>query len=506
MQSSKSQDRHAKPFGGLLDLLVTAGRYGVRLTAVVLWIGVGGYAWLWPVVALPYTVGLVGLAVGLALIAALLGDRSDASSIAFVSQSRRHRWLDRALLVGCLVGISVGTVGMSSTAGRLPTDLPTLPPVLAGTLVVVSLLCVVGRVYSPSVAGLAVVSIGVAWVAIPGGWTSLVETMAFSSDGIYGPLTRAGAIWIAPGCLLVGLWSATGTLDRLRELFSEAELSTTLTKTTHLEQKARQLTPLSVGFVAVLIAWQTVDTGSLTALSAAAIPAVVLWVGRGGDLTERLSSSPGWTRSWQAWCSLLLMAGGPIVLMVVVLVGFRQPVGTVLVAGCLLVCGLCAVGPLGKGITSVDKNNQTKGHQANTKRQAGIRTGIRPVLDGSVVGVTLLARVLILLGICGGVVSTLQAAGASTWLVSTVLWLSGGQTVLVLVVLASGCVALGMALPMVGGYAVGALLVVPLVRTLTPVPEFPAHLIVWYAVVVGGVLGPEISRQRQTVSRLLASE
>lgn len=494
MQSSESQGHRDESVDSLVALVVTAGRRGVRLTAALLWIAVGGYTWLWPVVALPYTVGLVGWSVGLALSAALLGDRSDAYSGGFLPQSRRHTWLDRVLLVGCVFGIVGGTIGVSITTEQLTASQLTagqllLSPVVAGTLVGVSLLVLAGRLYGPVVAGLAVVTIGGVGLTTPRGGPALVETMVFSSGGIYGPLTRVAAIWIAPACLLVGLWRATGTVDQLRDLFPKFELSKTgwLTATNRLKRGSRQLTLSSMGFVAVLIAWQSVGAGYLVIVGATAVPAAVLWVGGGVavDFTGRRPNNVGQTRSWQAWCGLLLMAGGPIALMTVLLVSYRQPIGTVLVAGCLLLVGLCTVGPLVERITGVDREQRLK-----EDHQSGLRTGARTVLDGSVAGVTHLAQIVVLLATVGGVVSVLQVGGVSTWLASTALWVTGSRTVLVFAALASVCVALGMVLPMLGGYAVGALLVVPLFQTLTSVPELLAHLVVWYAVVVGGVVGP----------------
>ena len=122
-----------------------------------------------------------------------------------------------------------------------------------------------------------------------------------------------------------------------------------------------------------------------------------------------------------------------------------------------------------------------------------LRTGIGTVLDGSAVGLGLFARVAVLLAVVGGITVVIQTA-LSTWLVSSLLWLSG-RTLLAVVVLGGCCVGLGVTLPVVAGYATGAVVVVPLFVTLTAVPDLTAHLLVWYAVVGGWLVAPAVDQQ-----------
>jgi len=179
-----------------------------------------------------------------------------------------------------------------------------------------------------------------------------------------------------------------------------------------------------------------------------------------------------------AWFGPLVMAGGPLALMAVLLVGARLPLGTVLLAGCLLAIGLATAGPM-VGL-------QGGGDETDGPR---FRTGFGTVLDGSVVGIQLFARVAVILGVAGGIVSLLQAGGVSTWLLSSLVSVSGGQPVLAGAALVACCVLVGMALPMLAGYGVGALLIVPLFGILTGMAELTAHLLVCYAVVGGWLVG-----------------
>jgi hypothetical protein len=352
---------------------------------------------------------------------------------------------------------------------------------VAAVLVIGALFTLVGRWFGPAAAVLAVGGIGIGWLTTPAS-VSLIETMAYDSHGLYGPLTQAAASWIAPACLLAGLWRASRTIDRLRTLGPTVRGSTRWLTGRRLVRGLRLLTPPSMGFVALLVAWVSVEASYLQVISAAAIPAALCW---GALLVGgRLAASPirieGPTRpvGWRAWGSPLLMIGGPLAVMGVLLVGVRLPVGMVLVGGCLCLIGLCLVGPR-LGIASA----------ADEPEQGRLRGGVGTALNGSVVGVRLFARVAVLLAAVGGVTALLRA-DVSTGLLSAVLGLSSGNTLLVLVVGGVACVALGLTLPVLAGYATAALLVVPLLRTLTPVAELTTHLFVWYAVVGGWLLAP----------------
>jgi len=95
----------------------------------------------------------------------------------------------------------------------------------------------------------------------------------------------------------------------------------------------------------------------------------------------------------------------------------------------------------------------------------------------------------------GGITALLATAGLSTELLATSLGLTGGRSVLVVLVAAVLCGTLGVVLPTLAGYATAAIVVVPLVRTLTPVDELTAHLFVWYAVVGGWLLAPAVEQR-----------
>jgi hypothetical protein len=487
MQSTKPHRRDGEVFDGILGRLVIAARRWLRLPVLVVWLGVVGYSRYQFVTVVAYTVGLIGAAVGLTLIAALLEADSDGSGNRLIPASGRRSNVDRLLLAGCLVGLTAGTAGVFSAAGGIPASQPQFADsaLIAGGLVVGSLFVLVGRWFGPVVAGLAVGGIGVGWLTAPAG-LSLIETMVYDSRGIYGPLTRAAASWIAPACLLAGIWRTSGTVDRLRRLVPttavEGASAGNWLTSRRLGRGLWQLTP-PVGFVALLIAWLTPGVGYLQVIGVAAVPAAGCWLavivaGRLGWLP--IEFERGDSGSWRTWGEPLVVAGGPLAVMAVLLGGARLPLGTVLLAGNLVAVGCCVLGPL-VGIGTVDGAN------------GRLRTGVRAVLDGSVVGLGLFARVAVLLAVVGGITAVVQI-GLSTGVMSALLWLSE-RTLLAVVVLGGCCVALGVALPVVAGYATGAVVVVPLFVTLTAVSELTAQLVVWYAVVGGWLVAPAVDQR-----------
>ncbi len=477
-------------------------RRWLQLPVVLLWIAVGLYSRFQPVKLVPYTVGLVGIAVCLTLAIALVGDgETPGSRRGSTGPTPGGRsTVDRLLLASCLLGFAIGTGGMVSAAGGITASQPRFAAsaLVAAALVVGALFTLVGRWFGPVVAGLAVGGIGVGWLATPAS-VSLIETMAYDSHGIYGPLTRGAASWIAPACLLAGLWRASRTVDRLRTLAPTVTGSTRWLTGRRLAGGIRLLTPPSMGFIALLVAWVSVEPSYLQVIGAAAIPAALCWTAL--FVSGRLVVSPIRVEGpeppvdWRMWGGPLLMVGGPLTLMAVLLVGVQLPIGMVLMAGCLCLSGLCLVGPRLGVADAADETDQER-----------LRGGVGTILDGSVIGVGLFARVAVLLAAVGAVTALLRAAGVSTGLLSAVLGLTGGSTLLVLFVGGVSCVALGVALPAIGGYGAAALLIVPLLRTLTPVAELTAHLFVWYTVVGGWLLAPAVdTRLRALVATVDSS-
>ncbi|ATW88584.1 hypothetical protein halTADL_1830 [Halohasta litchfieldiae] len=484
MQSTKPHRRNGEAVDGTVGRLVVACGRWIRLPVLLVWVGVLSYNRYHSVTVIPYTVGLVGAAVGLTLVAALLETDSDGSGSRLIPATGQRSTADRLLLVGCLFGLTAGTAGVVSAAGGIPASQPQFADsaLLAGALVVGSLFVLVGRWFGPVVAGFAVVGIGVGWLTAPAG-LPLIETMVYDSRGIYGSLTQAAASWIAPACLLTGLWRTSGTVDRLRTLVPTIAVDAPSTEwPERLSRGLWQLTP-PVGVATLLIAWLAPAVSYLQVVAVAAVPAAVCWLGV--IVAGRLAGTPieftrGDSVDWRAWSGPLLLAGGPLVVMAALLVVARLPLGTVLLAGNLLAIGLCVLGPLG-------------GFGTGDGASGRLRTGIGTVLDGSAVGLGLFARVAVLLAVVGGITVVIQTA-LSTWLVSSLLWLSG-RTLLAVVVLGGCCVGLGVTLPVVAGYATGAVVVVPLFVTLTTVSELTAHLVVWYAVVGGWLVAPAVDQQ-----------
>jgi len=246
--------------------LAAAARRWLRLLVAVLWIGVGVYSLFQPVKVVPYTVGLVGTAISLTLALALLDGDSHEERSRWTGGSENRLWVDqqstvdRLLAAGCLIGMAVGTRGVVSAAGGITASQPqfALSAILVAVLVLGALVALVGRWFGPVAAGLAVLGIGGGWLVAPPS-VSLVETMVYDSRGLYGPLTRAAASWIAPACLLAGLWRASRTVDRLRALGPTVRGDLGWLTGRRLGRGLWLLTPPSMGFVALLTAWLSVE-------------------------------------------------------------------------------------------------------------------------------------------------------------------------------------------------------------------------------------------------------
>lgn len=469
----QSTDAHSEPTtltpeteSAFSNRLSTVGWSGLRVSALLLWVGIGSYAWFRTLQPPTYAVSVIGAVLGLPLAASLFGHTTHGCQHTPVSRVSPNT---RLLLGGCLVGVVAGSLTVVRSVDQIGASQPTLSTltVVGAGLLCGALLVVAGR-QSIALAGFAGVAVAVSWASAPD--VAVVETVVFGSQGLYGPLTVAAVTWIAPGCLLVGCWRAAGTDRRLVTLWRATVDDWGLT--THTGRLGR-LTATG-GCVLLLAGWQT---GSLESLAVVGlgVPAGLLGVASLWAATQGALPTAADTQT-SDWASPAVMVGGPLGVMGLVGVGYRLPVGTVLVVGCLCCLGLCVIRPF---VSPTDR-------QSTVSEQ-----GVGTVLNGSVLGAQLLARVVIPLAVAGGSLSLLSAAGVSTWLVATVVWLSGGHPVGVALVVGGCCVALGRVLGVLGGYVVGVILGVPLLLLFSSMPETTAHVLVSSAVLVGGLLVDE---------------
>ena len=439
------------------------GRRLLRLGVILWWVGVGSYAVARPLLVPTYTLLMVGTVVGLSLLALLVDSTADRSTPATAARKPWGGWVGVA---GPLIAVVGGTVGLAGLVDPSVAGQPSLSTggLVAGTLLAGGLIASAARISRP-VAGLAACSIGLAWLAAS---EPVVETLVF--DGFYGPLTAAAVVWLAPLCLLVGLWQAAGLGRWLADRVVDSG------RPWPTETGSRPaVSRIAVGTVSavVLIGWQT--AGSIGTVGLATVPlglvgAVALW----GRPTSALFGR----RTADEWLGPLAIGGGPIAVMALLGVGYRLPFGMVVAAGCLCCLGCCLAGSL------VDRRLDHRPDRTSST----VRVGPEVVLDGGLRGVRLAARLVTLVAVVGGGVAVAEAAGVLTWLLSAVVWLSGGHWLAILLVVVGCCVALGAVLPTVAAYAVGALGLVPMIRLLTPVAELSAHLLVVYAVVAGSLL------------------
>ena len=443
----------------------SVARWTLGAAALSLWVAVGSYAWLRSTLAPRYTVGLVGAAVGLALLASLLAESPDDNSAIATAGGEESR-LDRLVVAGCLLAVGVGTLGVWGSVDQVAASQPqpSTAGVAAGGLLVCGLVVLIGR-RAPVAAGLAIVAVGGSAATAP--TVAIIETMVF--DGLYGPLTQAAATWVAPGCLLAGLWRTTGTDRRLAAMAGWVDPTSSGDGWPFDQQLA------AVGCIAVLVWWQTGSTGPL---AAAGVAVTLVGVGLGSAEVWTSDSRPADRKtlvdrlSRTDWRGPLLVAGGPLAVLAVLGVGFRLPVGTVLVAACLCCLGCCLVRPTVVG----------------EPRETAVRSGIRTALDGSIVGVWLLGRVVVPLAVAGGVVAVLDATGISLRVLSSVVWLSGGSWLAAVVVVGGGCLVAGRLLPVLAAYALAALVGVPILQLLAPLFPLIAHVVVVFGVVGGWLL------------------
>jgi len=443
------------------------GRQTGRAAALLVWAGICGYAWFRGALATSYTVAAVGGVVGVMLLAALVDDRE------WLPTARPGA--DRWLIVGCLLGVAAGTVGVGRTvvggAGR-PDGVP-------GVILVAVLVVLAWRLCGSRLAGPAALAVVVAAAADP--TPRLVTTVLDGPVGVYGGLTRA-ITWLGPVCLLVGLWEAAG-LDRQWRAVGPADGGPS-----GAPAGSRRLLGVAA-LVGVLIAWQTAGTGrpaaggvvwGIAALLPVALSPAVFRPGgvARGQPTDQTGGVAG--RAVDRDVGRLVVAVGPIALMGWLLVGPRPPVGVVVVAGCLLAIGLCLLAALVRTVAG--------GGESPTGQPEQPPIGGRTVVDGGVGGVGLLGRVVVVLTVVGAAVAAAETLGLSTRLLSGALWLGGGHPAGALVVLGGLCLLVGAVVPTLAGYAMAALVVVPLVRTIAAVGPLVAHLGVWYVVAAGALL------------------
>lgn len=495
MQSTESQRRdqqrteHGRQWAAV-------GRRVFKRTALLWWVAVGSYAVARPLLVPTYTVLMVGSVVCLTLIAVLLDSDQERSA----GRNSWQSWLGRVSVgvsmgridvsqvavgrvsVGGLVlAMLAGTVGIVLSVDHLTASQPQLTTggLLAGVLLSVGLVGAVAR-RSGVVAGMATVGIGISWASAPE--LPVFEVLVF--DGIYGPLTQATVVWIAPACLLVGLWQAAG----LSAWFDTIWPTRVGTRVDH--QTVRQLA-VGAGAAAILIGWQTTGNRVVTTLGLSAAISIV------GLASLRVVSRPTSQASPDPvdWLGPLALTGGPLGVMAILGLGYRLPFGIVVVAGCLCCLGCCLVGSLVDRVASsrtttnrVISNQATSNHVTSNRVSTAVRVDTETVFDGGLAGVRLLGRIVVLVAVVSGAVAVIEAAGLLIPLLTAVVWLSGGHWLAVLLVVAGCCVALGTSMPMIAGYTAGALIGVPVIQLLTPMTELSAHLLVVSAVGLGYLL------------------
>ena len=456
---------------------------GLQAGALLLWIVVGNYIWFRSTQPAVYTVVVVGATLGLTLAVGLFGpgDQRDLNVLL-----GRQSTGSRLLTGGCLVGVVAGSLALVGSLDQLGASQPALSIVAVGGGVLLggSLLVIAAR-QSRALAGFAAVAAAVSVASAPS--RELASAAVFGSSGIYGPLTEAAVTWIAPACLLVGWWRAAGTEQQLSALW-RASVDGWATK-----PPAGGRLIGAVGCMLLLVGWQTGAVGSRTVVGLAAVPVGLVGVAslhavtRDATVPESGSRpSTATDRRWTEWVASTVIVGGPLGVMAVIAVGYRLPVGATLVAGCLCCLGLSVARPL----------------VSPAQESEGRTSGVGTVLAGSVVGLQLLTRVVVPVMVVGGAVGLIDASGVGTRLLAGVVWLSGGSPLAAVVVVASCCVALGALLPLVGGYAAGALVGVPLLRLLGSVPELTAHVLVILGVVTGWLVAEWLARTTDIMSTL----
>jgi len=443
------------------------GWRGLRVSSLLVWIGIGSYAWFRSTQPELYTITVLGAVVGITLAAKLFGRTSGKTGGSYVREAPSS-WL---LVGGCLVGVFVGTTAVAGSAEQVGASQSALSTLTAvGAVLLCGALLVVACRQSTALAALAGVSIAVSWASTP--TVALVETAVFGASGIYGPLTQAAVTWIGPVCLIFGCWRAAGTDQRFITLWNATANGWPTAKRDH---RLGRLTA-GVGASVLLAGWQTGAVGPRTIAGLAVLPVGILGIASvraasretTGSIVDGQPSTADLHRG--TWLAPTLMVGGPLGVVAVVGGGYRLPVGTAFVAGCLCCLGLSLVRP----------------HVLALNNTSTVRpTGIGTVLDGSIIGCQLMSRVVVPLAVVGGSISLLEAAGLTTRLLTGVSWLSGGHPIAVVFVVAGCCVALGALFSVVGGYAVGALVGVPLLRLLGSVPELFAHVVVLSGVMIG---------------------
>lgn len=449
------------------------GWRGLQASALVLWVVVGNYAWFRSIQPAVYTVGVVGATLGLTLAVGLFGPSDQRDSEV---PADRQSTGSRLLMIGCLVGVIAGSLALAVSLDQLGATQPALSMVSMGGAVLLggSVLMMAAR-QSPALAGFAGVAAISSVASTPS--SGLIAAAVFGSSGIYGPLTEAAATWIAPACLLVGWWRAAGTERQLAGLW-RASVDGWPTNSSAGGQLVG-----AVGCMILLVGWQTGAVGSRAVVGLATVPVGLVGLASLHAVTRDATASRPDSRPstatdtrWVEWAasSVSVIVVGPLGVMTVMGVGYRLPVGPTLVAGCLCCLGLSVVRPF------------------VVQESEGRTSGVGTILDGSIIGVQLLRQVVVPVMVVGGAVSLIEASGVGTRLLAGVVWLSGGHPLGAVVVVAGCCVALGALLRLVGGYAAGALLGVPLVGLVGQLPELTAHVVVIVSVVTGWLVVTEV--------------
>jgi|GEM_PF-267383 len=512
---TRSTDRRPESVGVDHTASHRRGRYGIQLVAIAFWLGLGRYGWAGSTGLFEYLTLILCGTLCLSLLTSQF-----RPSYAQSNREQSHwggRWVERTV-VGLSVATLLGTtilIHRQSAWVAIGQPVATTPTVVASSIVLMGILLgLTTRVFGWRVGGALLIAACYSVLAVPRTEVSgLLTHVVFSTDGIYGPLLQATVTWIAPVCLLVGLWRAIGLpaqvrwrLDQLLdardvppgiratvgELFGRSPPASVISKR-HARQTLaghlRQLWPPTMGLTAFLLAWLVVDVSYLTVVVTAILPAtlvVVTFLFVRSTIDQQPDQSPhvgadarGHTPAFGRG-TLAVLLGGPLAAIAVALT-LETTLTTALYSGVVVAGSGCVVVPT------------LQRQPAEAALSSTLTTGVKTVGEGSLWALTRFSGLCLLLGTVGAVGEALTFVGAVTTLSNTVLTVAFGSTSLAIGGLLIGCLGLGWLLPTVGGYGLAALLVVPILQTHTAVSALTAHFVVLYAVVFGAALATPLA-------------
>ncbi|MFN3985611.1 MAG: TRAP transporter permease [Rhodocyclaceae bacterium] len=126
---------------------------------------------------------------------------------------------------------------------------------------------------------------------------------------------------------------------------------------------------------------------------------------------------------------------------------------------------------------------------------AAARQGLAELVDGLISGARMMVAVAVVTATAGIVVGTVTLTGIGLVMADVVEHLSGGNVLIMLVLVAMICLVLGMGLPTTANYIVVSSLMAPVIVTVgahngVPIPLIAAHLFVFYFGLLADVLPP----------------